>query len=49
MTLEEFLAHVGARAPIVGDRNFRLDAIGYPDPGAISVTYIFGGLKDVLS
>lgn len=30
-------------------KNFRLDAIGYPDPGAISVTYIFGGLKDVLS
>lgn len=30
-------------------KNFRLEAVGYPDPGAISVTYIFCGLKDILS
>ena len=30
-------------------KNFQSDAIGCPDPGAISVTYIFTGFKNIMS
>ena len=30
-------------------KNFQMDAVGYPDPGAISVTFIFTGFKNIFT